>query len=104
MLLTPASAPPTGAGYIHELKFDRYRAFVRVAGGRVRVTSRHGTDLTDRYPELASIASAVTGDALLDGELVVFGTDGRPRFYDLSARYPRSRTVPFCPVMSSGCQ
>jgi bifunctional non-homologous end joining protein LigD len=46
----------------------------------VRVDSRRGFDLTARCPELAALPDALGSDAVLDGELVVLGGDGKPSF------------------------
>lgn len=53
---------------------------------RVRVWSRRGTDLTDRFPEVAGLASAVPADTVVDGELVVFDGAGRPDFEAIRRR------------------
>jgi bifunctional non-homologous end joining protein LigD len=50
----------------------------------VRIWSRAGNDITAAYPELVAQAADV-GDALLDGEIVVF-VDGRPSFDALQLR------------------
>lgn len=41
---------------------------MRVEAGQVHVRSRHGTSLTDRFPELGELAAGP--DLLLDGEPV----------------------------------
>src|SRR5713226_2928199 len=55
-----------------------FRAVVYLESGSLRVESRTGFDLTGRCPELAG--GAIGGDAVLDGEVVVLGGDGRPWF------------------------
>jgi bifunctional non-homologous end joining protein LigD len=72
---------PSGDGWAYEVKWDGYRTVVFVDGGRTRLQSTSGRDVTDRWPELAPIAEAVNaGSAILDAELVVLDDDGRPRF------------------------
>jgi bifunctional non-homologous end joining protein LigD len=74
-------AVPTGDDWAFEVKWDGYRTIVFVDDGRVRLQSTAGHDVTRRWPELAGLAGAVHArSAILDGELVVFDDDGRPRF------------------------
>ncbi len=74
-------------GWAFEMKWDGIRAIARVDGGEVTLTSRNGKDLTATYPEIAALADAVTADsAILDGEIVAFGTHGRPDFGLLQTR------------------
>ena len=44
--------------------------------------SRTGVDITVRFPDVAMTLAVLyrTGTRVLDGEIVVFGTDGRPDF------------------------
>jgi bifunctional non-homologous end joining protein LigD len=81
MLATATSSPPHGDDWAYEMKWDGYRAVVGVRDGQIRVASRRGLDVTDRYPELASLAGATgVDDVVLDGELVVLDDAGRPSF------------------------
>jgi bifunctional non-homologous end joining protein LigD len=79
MLVTSGPLPTDESRYAFEPKWDGFRALVYV-DGRVRVITRRGTDITDRFPELAGLRQALPGDTVLDGELVVLGTDGHPDF------------------------
>ena len=75
------TAIPDGDDWAFEVKWDGYRTIVHVAGGRVRLQSTAGHDVTERWPEFAGLADSVNArSAILDGELVVFDDDGRPRF------------------------
>jgi bifunctional non-homologous end joining protein LigD len=87
MLATLVSEVPAGNGWAYEMKWDGVRALVLVEGGRVRVTSRNGRDVTAGYPELAPLADAL-GDTevLLDGEIVALDEQGRPSFQLLQRR------------------
>ncbi len=76
-----SGAVPDGDDWAFEVKWDGYRTIVHVADGRVRLQSTAGHDVTDRWPEFAGLADSVNArSAILDGELVVFDDDGRPRF------------------------
>jgi bifunctional non-homologous end joining protein LigD len=45
-LATLKAKPPAGERWIHEIKFDGYRAEVHIDRGRVRIFTRKGVDLT----------------------------------------------------------
>jgi bifunctional non-homologous end joining protein LigD len=63
------------------------RAIGYVEGGRLRLVSRNGNDITSRYPELRELGRALgAGEAVLDGEVVAFGPDGKPSFQRLQGR------------------
>jgi bifunctional non-homologous end joining protein LigD len=54
------------------------RALVYGSGGAVRMYSRNRKPLNDAYPELVeALELAVRGDAVLDGEIVAFDTEGK---------------------------
>jgi bifunctional non-homologous end joining protein LigD len=41
--------PPSGEGWIHEIKHDGYRTLIIIDQGRVRALSRYGRDWTGPY-------------------------------------------------------
>lgn len=73
-------------GWRFEMKWDGFRAVARVSGDEVTLTSRNGLDLTPTFPELAVLAEAVRGDAVLDGEIVALDDHGVPRFSRIQQR------------------
>jgi len=74
-------AVPDGDGWAFEIKWDGYRTIVHIENGSVRLQSTAGHDVTDRWPEFARLAASVNASSvILDGELIVFDDDGRPRF------------------------
>ena len=87
MLALPGSPPPGRlAEWAVEMKWDGVRALAFISGGRLRLVSRTGKDISATYPDLAGLGGAVTASqALLDGEIVAF-TDGRPDFEALQPR------------------
>jgi len=85
MLASAGPLPPDDGRWAYEPKWDGFRAVVHV-NRRVVVWSRRGTDLTERFPEVAGLASAVPPDTVLDGELVVFDGGGRPDFEAIRQR------------------
>jgi bifunctional non-homologous end joining protein LigD len=82
-LCTLVDAVPTGSAWLHEVKYDGYRALIAVAGGRAKVFTRNGLDWSDKFPGIAEAAAALdVTSALIDGEIVAF-KDGRPDFSTL---------------------
>lgn len=88
MLATLGSEGELGdeSEWAFEMKWDGVRAIAQVAHGQVRLASRNGIDITSSYPELAVLAQAVQGDAVLDGEIVALNKAGRPDFGLLQRR------------------
>jgi hypothetical protein len=88
MLATPADAqvglPGDGRTWAYEVKWDGMRVLADVHGGRLRLTSRTGRDITVAFPELRGLAEAHP-DVLLDGEVIVFA-GGTPSFAALADR------------------
>jgi bifunctional non-homologous end joining protein LigD len=82
MLATLAPDVPAGDEWVHEVKWDGYRAIARVAGAEATLTSRRGNDLTERFAHVATaLARAVrTPDCVLDGEVCALDEDGRSSF------------------------
>ncbi|WP_159498368.1 ATP-dependent DNA ligase [Microbacterium sp. 18062] len=68
-----------------EIKWDGIRALAFWDGTRMLLRARSGTDITARYPELTGVALG-SSPAVLDGEIVAFGADGRPSFTRLQNR------------------
>lgn len=80
-LATLADKPPSGDHWLHEIKFDGYRAIAALAGGRCRLYTRSGLDWTDKFGRLpAALASLDAASALVDGEIVVLDEQGRSSF------------------------
>lgn len=84
MLATPTGQVPTGASWVHEVKWDGMRILADVHDGSLRLSARSGADATVRFPELAGLAD-VHPDVLLDGEVVSMH-GGRPSFSRLVER------------------
>jgi bifunctional non-homologous end joining protein LigD len=82
MLATLADKVPQGGDWLHEIKWDGYRAIVRLSMGEAAMTSRNGKDLTARFPTVAkAIERAIkTPDAVLDGEVCALDEQGRATF------------------------
>ncbi|MDO9338487.1 MAG: non-homologous end-joining DNA ligase [Caulobacter sp.] len=74
-----ADKPPTGSGWIHEVKFDGYRMQVHVRRGRATLYTRNGNDWTERLPHMAIMAGELP-DCVLDAELCALGPEGYSDF------------------------
>jgi bifunctional non-homologous end joining protein LigD len=86
-MLATAATLPTGDGWAYEFKWDGVRALAYVDGGRVRLLSRTGRDITVAYPELRDVGLALgSTSVVLDGEVVAMGPEGRPSFAALQPR------------------
>lgn len=83
-LATLVKEPPTGDGWLHELKFDGYRMLCRIDGDKVRFLSRNEKDWTRKFPNLTlAVKTLPVSNAIIDGEVVIFESDGRPSFQKL---------------------
>jgi len=77
MLPTLTAAPPSGASWIHEIKFDGYRIEAVLDAGKVILRTRKGLDWTDRFPSVAAaVAELPAKTCLIDGEIVVEDENG----------------------------
>ena len=90
-----------------EEKLDGIRVQVHRDGDVVRLYTRTLDDITDRLPELTTAALELRGQRfILDGEVISFDEDGRPRSFQETAGRVGSRvdvataaeTVPVSPV------
>src|SRR3984885_199161 len=73
--------PPTGLGWLHEMKHDGFRILARKQGARVEVWSRRGALFNDRFPRIAQAGGAPPCDnALIYGEGGVSPPDGHSDF------------------------
>ena len=85
-LATLVDTVPEGNGWMHEIKFDGYRALAAVSGKDVRIYTRSGLDWTDRFaPIAAALAELDLPGALIDGEIVALDENGNPSFSALQA-------------------
>ncbi|MFJ9819094.1 ATP-dependent DNA ligase [Streptomyces sp. NPDC101151] len=90
-----------------EEKLDGIRVQVHRDGSTVRIHTRTLDDITDRLPEVTRAALGLASERfVLDGEVISFAADGRPRSFQETAGRVGSRTdvaraaqeVPVSPV------
>ncbi|WP_371262388.1 DNA ligase D [Sphingobium sp. YR768] len=83
-LATLVDAVPTGNDWLHEIKYDGYRALIAVSGEKVRLYTRNGLDWTGKFASLvASISALDLPSCLIDGEVVALDGNGNPDFSTL---------------------
>jgi bifunctional non-homologous end joining protein LigD len=76
-LPSPAKAPPSGPGWLHEVKHDGFRIMARRDAAGVRLITRKGNDFTRRFPFVAmAVASLPARSCLIDGEAIVSDEKG----------------------------
>ena len=76
--------PPTGQEWLHEVKFDGFRAQVHIDDGVATILSRNGADLTKRFRALQPVLADIPArSAILDCELVACDEAGIPCFRTL---------------------
>ena len=55
---TVVPAPPTGEGWIHEIKYDGYRTLIVIDRGQIRAFTRNGNDWTSAYRRVSMPAAS----------------------------------------------
>jgi hypothetical protein len=74
-----APRPPSGPLWLHEVKHDGFRIIARKDGLRVRLYSRQGNDLTNRFPLIVEAMERLPS-CTLDGEGVACDDSGVASF------------------------
>jgi len=94
-LALQATTPPSGAGWLHELKLDGYRIQARKDGDKVQLLTRTGLDWTHRMETIAALVGGLPAEkAILDGEVVVLAENGNTSFADLQAAFQEGLKKP----------
>jgi bifunctional non-homologous end joining protein LigD len=83
--------PPSGTGWLHEIKFDGYRIQMRVLDGEATLKTRKGLDWTSKYPAIARAAVNLP-DGIIDGEICALDENGAPDFAALQAALSEGKT------------
>ncbi len=90
------SSPPAGPDWLHEVKFDGFRAQVHLENGAVTIYSRNGIDFTQRFRQLiAPLGALPCRSAIIDGEMIACDSDGKP---DFAALMRKGARPPLCLV------
>jgi bifunctional non-homologous end joining protein LigD len=70
---------PSGSQWLHEIKHDGFRIVARKDGQRVRLYSRPGNDLTDRFPPIVETLARLRSRSC-SGEAVACDDNGVASF------------------------
>ncbi len=90
MLLLRSSELPDGEEWLHELKWDGYRALAIKTAGKVQLRSRNDNDFSGRFPSVVAALAKMPDETVIDGELVAIDGSGHPSFH-LLQNYASSR-------------
>src|SRR3954463_13631572 len=82
-LATLKMKAPSGAQWIHEVKYDGYRIQFHIDGDSRKAFTRNGHNWVDRFSVIAG-AFDIEGQAIVDGEVVVIQQE-RTNFSELQA-------------------
>ena len=95
-LPSPAKAPPSGPGWLHEIKHDGFRILARRDSAGVRLITRAGNDFSSRFPVIATAVSKLrVRSCLIDGEAIVCDKNGLAVF-DLIRGYGSNASAVLC--------
>src|SRR5438067_9542393 len=76
-LPSPAKAPPSGPGWLHEIKHDGFRILARRDSAGVRLITRAGNEFSHRFPFIAmALGKLPVRSCLIDGEAIVCDENG----------------------------
>ena len=91
-LATLRDRAPQGEEWIHEIKFDGYRAQAHLDGANTTIYTRRGYDWTDRFEAIAtSLRKLRIKRAIFDGEIIVPDERGASDFHRLQEDLARKR-------------
>lgn len=85
MLAKESVSPFDDADWIFEIKWDGYRAITEKKGQNISLYSRNGLRFNDAYPIVVEQLESISGDVVLDGEIIVLDDNGLPNFQYLQS-------------------
>ncbi len=86
---TQRNAPPSGEGWLHEIKHEGYRAQAQFSDGVPCIQTQRGYDWAARMPTIAASLQALpVNNVILDGELVAVDAKGQAVSYELPSAQP----------------
>jgi len=101
-MLSSSGRPFDSEEHLFDVKWDGIRMLAFIGGKKVRLQNRKLTEEANRYPDLVEVLNQLPGEAVMDGEIVVFET-GKPSFERVLERElasapelirTRSRSIP----------
>jgi bifunctional non-homologous end joining protein LigD len=95
-LPSPAKTPPSGPGWIHEIKHDGFRILARRDSAGVRLITRNGNNFTHRFPFIEmAVKSLPARSCMIDGEAIVCNENGLAVF-DLIRNHRTGAAAEYC--------
>jgi ATP-dependent DNA ligase len=95
-LPSSAKAPPSGPGWLHEIKHDGFRILAHRDSAGVRLITRAGNDFLERFPFIAiAVRELPVRSCVIDGEAIVCDGDGLAVF-DLIRRHGTVTNAELC--------
>jgi bifunctional non-homologous end joining protein LigD len=91
MLPMAAAAPFDSSEYAFDVAWDGIRALASADRSGVRLWGRTLSDLTERFPELQVLADLLPPETIVDGDLIVSDSQGRPDVVALEKRRHAAR-------------
>ena len=89
-----ADQPPAGPGWIHEIKHDGFRILAHRRGRSIRLITRNGHDLADRFPPAAEAIEVLPiRSCVIDGEAIVCNDSGLAVFDLIRGHGTNARAV-----------
>lgn len=94
-----AFSPPD---WLFEIKWDGFRALAQIEHGRCKLISRNGNEFKSFRSLGESLGTELKHDAVLDGEIICLGPDGKSQFYDLFFRRAELSFIAFDLIRCDG--
>lgn len=69
--------------WIFEYKYDGYRMLANIKAGEAAIYSRNGISYNQKFASIKEALEHIPFDCILDGEVVVLESDGKPNFQKL---------------------
>jgi DNA ligase 1 len=90
MLLHKVNHPFDDSEYITELKLDGIRLILSKFNNTIKLYTRHNNEVTSKFPEL--LALDIPNGTVLDGEIIVTNSEGKPDFEAMMERFQSRRS------------
>ena len=86
MQATLVDRPFDDKDWVFETKWDGFRLITEKRGHVVRLWSRNGIDVTQRYAALLPALQKIDGSCVIDGEICALDAHGRSPFSTFAER------------------
>src|ERR1700712_103058 len=96
MLATLTDGPVDAKNLIFLDNYDGFCMFASAKGGKPTLYSRNGKIISHNYIEVAQALEGVTGDAVIDGELVALDKNGISHFQLLQNALRDKARLQYC--------